>query len=102
MWLRIVLVIVVGAVLLLAWFWKPLNLNAMTGVSVAARTACSCHYVAGRSLGDCRDDFEPGMSLISLSSDAKERSVTARFPLLASQTARFRAGEGCVLEPWRD
>jgi hypothetical protein len=28
------------------------------------------------------------------------RSVTARFPLLASQTATYREGWGCVLEKW--
>ena len=40
------------------------------------------------------------MALITLSEDAKARSVTARFPLLSSQTAQFREGEGCVLEKW--
>jgi hypothetical protein len=28
--------------------------------------------------------------------------VTARFPLLASKTATFRDGQGCVLETWAD
>ena len=96
------LAVLLAAVLLLAWFWKPLNGYAVTGASLAARTACSCRYVAGRDLGNCRDDFEPGMAMISLSEDRQGRSVTARFPLLAGQTARFRQGAGCVLEPWRD
>jgi hypothetical protein len=90
------------AVGLLVWFWQPLNSYAVTGASYGARVACSCRFVGGRSLSDCRNDFEPGMALIRLSEDEEARSVTARFPLLASQTATYRKGEGCVLEPWQD
>ena len=49
-----------------------------------------------------RKDFEPGMELVTLSEDAAAKTVTARFPLLASQTATYREGPGCQLEPWRD
>ena len=87
---------------LLAWFWKPLNGYADAGASYGARVACSCRYLGGRALRDCRKDFVPGMALITLSEDNKAKSVTARFPLLASQTAQFRQGEGCVLEKWED
>ncbi len=69
-------------------------------LATGARIACSCRYVEGRSLGDCRKDFEPGMQLITLSDDPTARRVTAHFPLLSSQTASFREGEGCLLEPW--
>lgn len=86
----------------LVWFWQPLNGYAQVGASYAARVGCSCRYVGGRSLSDCRKDFEPGMELVMLSEDAEAKSVTARFPLLASQTATFREGEGCRLEPWQD
>lgn len=85
---------------LLAVFWKPLNGYAQAGTAYGARVACSCRFVGGRSLDDCRKDFEPGMELISLSEDAKARSVTARFPLLATETAIYREGPGCQLEPW--
>ncbi|WP_421851588.1 hypothetical protein [Novosphingobium sp.] len=40
------------------------------------------------------------MDLITLSEDTSTRSVTARFPLIARQTASYREGWGCVLEPW--
>lgn len=86
----------------LAWFWRPLNSYAETGASYGARMVCSCRYVSGRALGDCRKDFEPGMELVRVSEDEQARSVTAKFPLLARQTATFREGEGCVLEKWRD
>jgi hypothetical protein len=86
----------------LAWFWHPLNSYAVTGASYGARVACSCRYAGGRELSDCKKDFEPGMELIMLSEDEDTRSVTARFPLLSSQTATYRTGEGCLLEPWDD
>jgi len=86
---------------LLVFFWKPLNSYAVTGASYGARVACSCHFVGGRGLSDCKKDFEPGMALIMLSEDKADRSVTARFPLLSTQTATFREGQGCVLEKWQ-
>lgn len=42
------------------------------------------------------------MALVSLGEDIEAKSVTARVPLLASQTAILRQGEGCVLEKWED
>ena len=87
---------------LLAWYWKPLNGYAQTGAAYGARMGCACRYVAGRPLGECRADFEDGLGLVTLSDDPASRVVTARFPLLARHSAQFRAGEGCVLEPWTD
>lgn len=85
---------------LIALFWRPLNGYAKAGAAYGARVACSCRFVGGRSLGDCKKDFEPGMELITLSEDAQSKSVTARFPLLASETAAYREGAGCQLQPW--
>lgn len=86
----------------LVWNWRPLTADAVTDAAYAARLACPCRFVAGRPLSDCRRDFEPGMGLVMLSEDVATRSVTARVPLLASQTATFREGEGCQLDPWND
>lgn len=87
----------------LGWFfWVPLHGKAMAGASYGARVACSCRFEGGRPLGDCRKDFEDGMGLVTLSEDATAKSVTASFPLVASQTATYREGWGCVLEPWKD
>jgi hypothetical protein len=96
-WPWLVLAVLLAA---LVWFWKPLNGYAIAGASYGARIACSCRYLGGRSLDDCRKDFEPGMELVMLSEDSAAKSVTARFPLLARQTATYRDGEGCRLEPW--
>ncbi len=86
---------------LLALFWKPLNGYADAGAAYGARVACSCRFVGGRELNDCAKDFEPGMELVRLSEDTKAKSVTATFPLLASQTATYREGPSCQLEPWQ-
>lgn len=86
---------------LLAWFWHPLHARAVAGASFGARIACSCHFVAGRDLSDCRKDFEPGMETVMLSADEAAKSVTARYLPLAARTATYREGFGCVLEPDR-
>lgn len=93
-------VVILGGVV--AWFWHPLHSYAVTGASFGARVGCSCRYVEGRALGDCRKDFEPGMALVRLSEDETAKNVTASFPLLSRQTATFREGEGCVLERWEN
>lgn len=99
-WLKVALVLLAAAVVLV-WFYRtPIQGYAGTGAAVGARIACSCRYVAGRELGDCKKDFEPGMEIVFLSENEEERSVTAYVPLVASETARFREGYGCVLQPW--
>lgn len=73
---------------------------AEAGTAYGARTACSCRHLAGRTLASCERDFLPGMEAVFLSENREERSVTARVPLIASNTATFRDGFGCVLQPW--
>lgn len=96
---------VIGVVLVaaLGWFYRaPLYGYAETGAAVGARIACSCRYIAGRSLKDCKKDFEPKMEAVFLSDDPATRSVTGYVPLVARETARYRKGYGCVLDPWRE
>ena len=86
----------------LGWFYSaPIAGYASTGAAFGARTACSCRYLAGRDLNDCQKDFEPGMGVVFLSDDPDAKSVTAWVPLLASDTARYVDGYGCVLDRWR-
>jgi len=94
------LAVVVALAGTLAWHWPRLSKDAIAGASFGARVGCACRYVEGRPLDQCHSDFEPGMDLVMLSEDSLAKSVTARFPLLATQTATFRPGEGCVLEKW--
>ena len=91
-----VLVVAVGA--LVWWFYgETARGYAMAGTGYGAKNACSCRYISGREIGSCEGDFVPGMGMVFLSEDADEKSVTAYVPLIASQTARYRDGYGCVL-----
>ena len=92
-------VIVLGGALL-GWLWPSIDAYATAGAAYDARIGCSCRFVAGRSLADCRGDLEPGMDLVKLSEDPTARSMTARTALLWSQTARWRPGWGCQLDAW--
>ena len=67
------------------------------GTAYGARVACSCHYIGGRDISDCEKDFEPGMEVIGLTLEEEKKRVTASTPLLASATAEFREGWGCIL-----
>jgi hypothetical protein len=92
-----VLVLALG----LGWYYHgDVMARAVAGTAYGARVGCSCRFVGGRGLGDCRKDFEPGMSMVRLSEDDEVKSVTASVPLLASATATYREGYGCVLEKW--
>jgi hypothetical protein len=97
----LVVVALVGFVA--AWFWREsLVGQARAGAAYGAHTACSCRHIGGRELPDCRKDFVAGMGVVMLSEDVADRTVTASVPLLASETARYSEGRGCVLEPWTD
>lgn len=98
----VALVLFIVVAVALWWYSTPLLGYANAGTSYGARVACSCRYVGGRDLEDCEKDFEPGMEAVFLSEDASEKSVTAWIPLVASQTATYRKGPGCVLEKWDD
>ena len=95
------LVAVIAIVIAIWWNRPVINGYANAGTAYAARVACSCRFVAGRSLADCEKDKIAGMELVSLADDPDAQSVTASFPLVASSTAVHRAGYGCVLEEWQ-
>jgi hypothetical protein len=100
-WLLVALAL--AALLAAAWFssfGQRLRGDVTAGTAYAARVACSCRFVAGRTMESCADDKLAGMSLIGLTADESARSVTAGVPLFASETARMRPGYGCVLDRW--
>lgn len=98
-WWIMVLVLAGGAGV--AWHYRaPMQGYANVSAAYSARVACSCRFVAGRSIEDCAKDKLAGMELVSLVEDVEAQSVTARFPLLASETATLRDGYGCVLQKW--
>ena len=73
--------------------------RARLGAAYGARLGCSCRHVEGRAMGGCADDKEPGMAMVRLEDLAEEKAVKASVPLLASRTARFKEGWGCLLDP---
>ena len=86
-----------------AWaFREPIAGYGGIASAYSARVACSCRFVAGRTLDDCAKDKLPGMEAVTLRDDPQAKSVTARFPLVAEATATYREGYGCVLEPWEE
>ncbi len=99
LWLFVLAAALLGA----AWIaWgEGLRRNGEVGTAYAARVACSCRFVAGRSLEDCANDKLEGMELVRLSEDPAAKSVTASIPLLASDTAAHREGYGCRLQEWQ-
>jgi hypothetical protein len=99
---RTALALAILVITSIAWFRQPLGEYAVTGAAYGARVGCSCRFVEGRTLADCRKDFGPDMALVRLSEDAEKKSVTAGIPLMTHQTATFHEGEGCLLEKWAD
>ena len=99
-WVWLVLVVAAAGAIGWALYGETLTRTGETGTAYAARVACSCRFVAGRELRDCEKDRLEGMELISLSQDEAAKSVTASLPLIASDTASYREGYGCVLERW--
>lgn len=98
LWLLALVAIGLGGA---AWaFREPIGGYGGIASAYSARVACSCRFVAGRSLEDCGKDKLGGMEAVTLVEDVEARSVTARFPLVAEATATYREGYGCVLEPW--
>lgn len=92
-----------GALLVLAiagaTYWYTQRESADAATAFSARIACSCRYLDNRELGACEDDLLPGMGLVMLSEDEEDKAVTAWLPLFGSDTARYKEGPGCVLDP---
>lgn len=100
-WPRVGLAVLALVLGLGLWFRTPIMGYAHAGAAVGAHVTCSCRYIEGRRLEDCKKDFEKGMELIMVSDNPAAKSVTARFPLLSAQTAQFHEGQGCVVESWK-
>jgi hypothetical protein len=91
--------LVLALLALVSWQWTGLSARAQLGAAYGARIGCSCRYVEGRAMGSCDSDKEPGMGLVRLTDLPDARAVEGSVPLLASRTARFKPGWGCLLDP---
>ncbi len=98
-----IVLFVLGVFGVIWWLYGDfLRGNAQAGSAYMARVGCSCRFVAERSLDDCTKDKIAGMAIISLSQNLDSKSVTASAPFIASATASYKEGYGCVLEEWDD
>lgn len=95
----IIFLVIVGFAVSFA-FGEAIAGFGQAGTGYAAKTSCSCRYVAGRDLDSCYEDFMPGMWAIWLSEDEANQSVTATIPAIESNTASYEEGYGCVLEEY--
>lgn len=97
--LAIVVTVLVLAIAGLLFLRIPQN-----AASMAAKSVCSAHFVAGRdATADelMEQDVLPAsaaLSLISTSIDEEERSVTSKFLWLIPATASLQTERGCVLD----
>ncbi|MXP44384.1 hypothetical protein GRI65_07945 [Altererythrobacter sediminis] len=99
-WALLVVAVLLAA---LGWFYRaPILGYTGAGSTYSAHVACSCRYIGGRSLEDCKKDRLAGMELVSLSEDEEAKSIRARYPLLPPAVATYRKGYGCVMERWED
>ena len=89
------------ALALIAWKWPDLKAQAEAGSAYGARIGCSCRYVQGRDMESCEKDREPGMAMVRLDDEPGARAVTGSVPLMATRTARFKPGFGCILDEAR-
>jgi len=99
---NLVLLALLVAGALTAWFWTRMHETSLARTAYAAQAGCLCRYAAGRSLASCQGDASVKQSWVGLHEDAPTRSLTASVPLLVSQTARWSPEAGCVLDPWKD
>lgn len=83
----------------LAWKWTVWRAHAEVGAAYGARMTCSCRYVEGRSMDSCKGDTEPGMHIVAIADDPHAMAVTGSVPIMATRTARYRRGFGCLLDP---
>ena len=94
------MLLVIGGLLFV--YWGAVRESAQAGTSYSAHLTCSCRFLAGREADDCASQLADGSDFVFTSTDERGRSVTAYVPLIASQTATYREGYGCVLEPWKN
>ncbi|WP_339829959.1 hypothetical protein [uncultured Parvibaculum sp.] len=93
--LAVVLAVLIGLAL------GPVRQMAADGEVVAravAKTACSCIFVAGRTLEECRRDDPPGFDRADAWVDPAKKEVTASMFRLARASAQYRGAEGCLTD----
>lgn len=84
----------------LAWMVMAYRAEARHEAARAVRIACVCRYVSNLPMSVCEDRL--GAGSLALTERPEERSVSAGYPLMPHQSARYSEGPGCQLEAWDD
>ncbi|WP_240330882.1 hypothetical protein [Sphingorhabdus sp. Alg239-R122] len=92
----LVLLLLIFAAMLF-YFLPAIKGLTQAGTAYGARVTCSCRYIGGRTLDDCKKDFEDGMEMVSVAENTGTRRIDATVPMLAHEAAEYREGYGCVL-----
>jgi hypothetical protein len=84
----------------LGWFrfYLPTRHAVDIGAAMLAKQVCSCVFVAGRDVADCRADQFASMDRIQLEVRHDEGRVRAWVPAFGERSATFREDFGCSLE----
>ena len=72
---------------------------ADVGAAAMAKVACSCVFVDGRPLADCRADDPPGFEGVDVQLDLSTKTATGVVLGLIKRHASYQEGYGCVLQP---
>ena len=79
-------------------FYVPTRFAVDIGAGMLAKQVCSCVYIAGRSVEDCRADEMAALDPIELEVLDPPGRVRASVPFFGERTALHRPGLGCALE----
>ncbi len=82
-------------ILFLIFNFATLKGFAALGSNYAAHVTCSCRYIEGRDMASCANDTEPGMELVNVTDDPRNKRITASVLFLAEAVAERRGEFGC-------
>jgi len=72
--------------------------DAEVGARAVAKTACSCVFIARRSLEACRKDDPPGFEMVRAYVDEEEKAVKASFFWVIRAEAVYQGTTGCAMD----
>ena len=79
-------------------WWVPTRVAVDIGAGMLAKQVCSCMFVAGRELADCRADQFEMSDQVQVEILHDPNGVRAWVPLLGERTAFHSEGFGCAFE----
>ncbi len=91
----LLLVLVLAGGLVYQLWYLPTRFAVDIGSGMLAKQMCSCIFVAGRDVEDCRADQFESMDPIQVE---VEQRVRAFVPGFGERFAVYREGFGCTLE----